>query len=151
MQRAKLTNLAFSVLAALTLLAGGCSSFNRDWQAAAARPIAPDDIQGRWQGTWQSRHNGHTGPLRCILTKAGDGRYEAKFHARYKLGITLSAGYTTELAVTRTNGAHAFTGAENLGWYAGGVYEYAGTVSSTNFFSTYRCKWDHGTFQMTRP
>ena len=39
----------------------------------------------------------------------------------------------------------------NLGWLAGGVYHYEGRADATNFFSTYTSKYDHGTFQMTRP
>jgi len=44
-----------------------------------------------------------------------------------------------------------FQGDENLGWLAGGVYHYEGRVSPTNFHSTYRSKYDHGTFEMGRP
>ncbi len=34
---------------------------------------------------------------------------------------------------------------------SGGVYHYDGDATPTNFFSTYKSKYDHGTFQMTRP
>ena len=39
---------------------------------------------------------------------------------------------------------------ENLGGIYGN-YNYDGKASPTNFFSTYKARLDHGTFQMTRP
>ena len=44
-----------------------------------------------------------------------------------------------------------FSGEADLGYLAGGVYHYDGHADGTNFFSNYSSKYDHGTFQMTRP
>lgn len=139
-------------LALLLGLAGGCSSFHGDWKKAAAVPAAPNDVQGRWEGLWISDANGHQGKLKCILTKQGDRTYEAKFYATYKK--ILSFGYTAQLngsvSEVSTN-VVKIEGQADLGKLAGGVYEYKGAVSPTNFFSTYNSKYDHGTFQMKRP
>ena len=62
----------------------------------------------------------------------------------------LGFGYTVQLNVTETNGVFQFSGQANLGWWAGGVYRYEGHAQEMHFFSTYRCKYDHGTFQMTK-
>ena len=32
-----------------------------------------NNLQGRWQGTWLSDVNQHTGALRCVVTQQGDG------------------------------------------------------------------------------
>jgi len=138
-------------LVAIALLFCGCSTFNRDWKAAANTPPPADDIQGRWEGTWQSDVTGHKNALRCLMTKTDDGQYSARFHAKYKKGITISFGYTAPLMVTKEGGNFQFTGEADLGWYAGGVYRYEGHATPTNFFSTYGCKYDDGTFNMTRP
>ena len=106
------------------------------------------DIQGRWQGTWLSEVNGHTGKLHCLVAKQDDGKYQARYHAKYRK--ILSFGYTVALDATQTNGIYKFSGEADLGW-AGGVYRYEGQASSTNFLSTYKSKHDHGIFQMSRP
>ena len=72
----------------------------------------------------------------------------AHFHAKYRK--VLGFGYTLPLTVTNTNGAFSFTGQVNLGWWAGGTYEYQGNVAEWNISSTYRCKYDHGMFRMIR-
>src|SRR5262245_49499068 len=106
-------------------------------------------MEGRWQGHWLSDVNGHNGALLCIVTRQENGDYAARFRATYLK--VLKFGYTVPLKVERTNDVWHFSGEENLGSMAGGVYEYDGTATPTNFHSTYRSKYDHGIFDMTRP
>jgi len=127
----------------------GCSTFNRDWKTAAATPAPVNDLTGRWQGTWVSEVNGHTDKLRCLVSRQSETNYTARFHAKYQK--IFSFGYTVNLAVKNSDGNFQFQGEANLGKLAGGVYHYAGHASATNFFSTYHCKYDHGTFRMNRP
>jgi hypothetical protein len=142
-----------AVVSIASLVAGGCSSFNRDWKAAAGTPDSASGIAGRWEGTWHSDANGHNDRLRCLLTASTNGTYAARFHAQYKRLFRFTFSYTVPLSVT--NGpapdTFRFQGSANLGWYAGGRYTYTGTASPTNFHSAYDSKYDHGTFQMTRP
>lgn len=142
------TGFAFLLLATL-LLTSGCASFNHDWAKAAQQPVLPNDLQGCWEGTWQSAANGHTDSLRCVMTRKADGWYQARFHAKYRR--VMSFGYTVPLKVEQTNGLFQFSGEANLGWLEGGVYNYEGHADVSNYFSTYRCKYDHGTFHMGRP
>ena len=140
---------ALALVLVLPLLALGCSSFHREWKVAASTPPPARGITGRWQGTWLSHSNAHTDKLRCLITKQTDELYEARFHAKYQK--ILSFGYTVILHAKRTEDAFQFDGDADLGWFAGGAYHYEGKATPTNFFSTYRCKGDHGVFQMTRP
>ena len=140
--------VAFVMLVEL-LLAGGCTTFNHEWANAAKGPVPTDSVLGRWEGTWLSEVNGHNGNLRCLITLKKDGTYNARFHAIYRKVIGF--GYTVPLDLTQTNGVFEFRGHANLGWWAGGVYYYEGHAQKADFFSTYRCKYDHGIFQMTRP
>ncbi|MEQ2008904.1 MAG: hypothetical protein ABMA26_19150 [Limisphaerales bacterium] len=135
-------------LAALLVLSG-CSTFSRDWKAAAAKPMPANSVEGRWEGRWHSDHNGHNGGLRALVMKLDSGQYEARFHATY--AVVLSFGSTVNLDVRPAGGLHQFSGSADLGKAAGGLYHYEGKASATNFFSTYKCPSDHGTFQMTRP
>ena len=139
--------LWFSIL--IMLNATGCSTFKRDWKAAARVPSPSQDIQGRWEGTWLSHTNGHHGRLRCLVSNGPEGQYLARFHANYVK--ILSFGYTVPLTVRETRGAYQFQGDANLGRLAGGEYHYEGQATSTNFFSTYRARADAGVFEMKRP
>jgi hypothetical protein len=130
----------------------GCSTFERDWHAARLIPRLEDDVAGRWEGTWRSEANGHNDQLRAVITKGSNDVYLTRFHARYKKGIfRFSFGYSVPLQVRQTNDTYQFHGEADLGWLAGGLYRYEGSATGTNFFSTYHCKYDHGTFQMGRP
>jgi hypothetical protein len=142
------------VAAALALLCG-CSTFNYEWRKAAAKPTSPDTITGRWDGRWLSHANGHNDRLRCLISQTGSNRYDAKFHAAYShprfTWFKVHFGYTVPLQTLPSTNGVTFRGQENLGALAGGVYTYEGRVTATNFFSTYRSKYDHGIFEMKRP
>lgn len=127
----------------------GCSSFNREWKAAGKSLTPTNSVTGRWEGRWLSQQNGHNGALRCLITQSSKGSYQAYFRATYLNVARFS--YKVPLTVNSSNGLWHFTGEEDLGILAGGVYRYAGSASVTNFTSTYSSKYDHGVFQMTRP
>jgi hypothetical protein len=137
------------VLPAASLLVGGCSTFHREWVKASLPPAPIHGLLGRWQGTWKSDANGHTDRLQCLVTRTADGHYRARFHANYRK--VMNFGYTVRLDVTEDNGLFQFSGQANLGWWAGGLYHYEGHADGTNFLAAYRCKYDHGIFQMSRP
>ena len=139
----------FLGLLLLGLAVTGCSTFNRDWKAAASIAAPANDITGRWEGTWQSEATGHHGKLRSLVTHLAGGDYQARYRAKY-LRI-MSFSYPVRLKVAAAEDGFKFNGEANLGWYAGGRYQYEGRASATNFFSTYKSKDDHGSFQMTRP
>ncbi len=140
-----------NVLVAAVVIIGlsGCTSFHRDWRKAAATPGPAAGIEGRWQGSWVSGVNGHHGRLRCLVSRLDRGQYQARFHAKYQK--IFSFGYTASLAVEEHNGLFRFRGEADLGRLAGGKYQYEGTATATNYSSTYRSKYDYGTFQMVRP
>ncbi len=149
MRNARTLTVLHWALAVATLLAGGCTTFNHDWERAAESASLPGEMQGRWQGEWQSEATGHHGRLRCLVTRTTNDLYQARFHAKYQK--ILSFKYTVSLKAEQVGGLFNFTGHEDLGWLAGGVYHYEGHADATNFFSKYSSKYDHGTFQMTRP
>jgi hypothetical protein len=134
----------FFALVALT----GCSSFNRDWKKAAAQP-ASGSIEGRWEGEWVSEENGHSGNLRCLITRDGESGVKARFRATYAKVLRFS--YTVPMSLGPHFDGWEVNGEANLGKLAGGTYYYEGRISPTNFFSTYRNKYDHGIFQLHRP
>ena len=138
-----------TVVTLLALVLCGCSSFNRDWRRAGTLPASPDSIEGRWEGRWVSDANGHNGKLRCLMTRISDSEYRARFRATY--ARVLKYSYAAELRMQPHHEGWEFNGEADLGKLAGGVYYYEGRISSSNMFSTYRSKYDHGTFELRRP
>jgi len=134
---------------ALSLFLTGCSSFSREWRTTLKQPQAADSIAGAWEGRWVSDLSGHEGKLWCIMTRKTESEYDARFKARYKKIFSFS--YTVPMQVKRSGNSWKFEGEADLGKIAGGVYNYTGAASTTNFFSTYDNKYDHGKFEMARP
>jgi hypothetical protein len=137
--------------AALILgLAPGCGAirFKRAW-ARHETPPGATLLEGRWQGTWSSEWNGHSGRLRCIVTAGEPGRFEAWFYSNYSLFFFQ---YRTELTATGTpDGRLTFEGQEDLGSMAGGLYRYDGAVDGDAFHATFTAEnGDHGVFEMMR-
>jgi hypothetical protein len=133
----------------LLLFFCGCSTFNRDWRRTAAQPAPANSIEGRWEGRWISAVNGHNGNLRCLMARESDEIYRARFRATYS-GI-LHFSYAVPLNMQEHDGGWEFNGEANLGRLAGGTYYYEGRAGLTNLHSTYRSKYDHGTFELRRP
>ncbi|MBI5772702.1 MAG: hypothetical protein HZA89_03040 [Verrucomicrobia bacterium] len=134
---------------ALLFFTAGCSSFHRDWKQRAAPAPAPDALEGRWEGTWLSGANGHTGKLRCIVTRIEGDKYQFQYWATF--WKIFRASYTVYFDAKKSGVTYQLTGTSDLGWLGGGVYEYQGAVNGTNFSATYKSKADHGTFKMSRP
>jgi len=143
-------------IAVLSLLCG-CSSFESRWKAAGeTTPAVPHNLEGRWQGSWTSEGDGHTGGLRCIITHKQDDIYLADFHATF--WNIFQFGYSIDLKATEVSPTrYQFSGDSDLGWLAGGNYHYEGTAevagdSKTDAFNcTYKSSADHGRFDMMRP
>lgn len=94
--------------------------------------------------------------MRALIAKMDTNHYDVKFRAAYKFEtfkfITAHFGYTVRMETRpSTNEDVAFHGSEDLGKLAGGVYTYEGHANATNFFSTYKSKYDRGVFEMRRP
>src|SRR3954469_15756454 len=133
----------------IALCVTGCSTFNYEWRREAKKPTPTNDVTGRWEGTWLSKANGHNGALRCLIWRETNDVLRARYYSTY--GGWLHFGYTSFLRPHPGTNGVAFDGETDLGKLAGGVYKYSGYATPTNFFSTYKSKYDHGTFQMTRP
>ena len=151
--RLEKTGMSLIMLAVLFLC--GCSTFNYEWRQAAKKETSTTDIVGPWEGHWLSHANGHQDELRALITRADTNHYDVKFRAAYGWEkahwITVHFSYTVRMETRPSTNGVAFHGSENLGVLAGGVYTYEGRADPTNFFSTYKSKYDRGVFEMHRP
>jgi hypothetical protein len=147
---------------AIVLLLGlaGCSTFNRDFEAVTFSGLSSSgvsDLTGRWEGTWQSDENGHTGMLRCIITR-NDSDYLARYYATYTWWcLPMSFEYVIPTTAQPEGPAKALGGvwklrgsAELSCWVAGGLYEYEARVENGEYVATYRSDFDRGVFRMKR-
>ena len=78
-------------------------------------------------------------------------KFDASFRHWLTLFITIHAGYTVRMESSTSANGVVFHGSEDLGMLSGGIYTYEGRADATNFFSTYKSKYDWGTFEMKRP
>jgi len=133
-------------LLALSLFAlGGCTHFDSQWRAAAERPTG---IDGRWQGSWKSEQDGHTGALLCVIQQTGSEQFSAFFSATYARIFHFS--YDAKLIGHPMGDLVHLTGTQDLGWPVG-VYTYDGMASRSQFYCAYRSKDDRGYFALARP
>jgi hypothetical protein len=124
------------------------SQFERAWHEYKPATNAKQSIEGRWQGEWVSQANGHHGALRCLLSQINSEQLDAAFLATF--GGFLRVGYGVRLVATATAQGFRLKGESDLGKLAGGIYQYEGEVNLTEFKCTYRCKYDHGVFNLHR-
>jgi hypothetical protein len=145
----------------------GCRafSFDRDWKRAALTPAsqpapaAGTDLTGRWEGTWHSDGTGHSGRLRAIVEQlsqstAGDGVYDIRFDAIwggiFRFGETISLTPHPTPPTATQPARVTFNDTHDLGWLAGGKYDFSGESTGDRFTVQYKCSSDHGRFEMRR-
>ena len=146
----------FPLVPALLLLAGCCSTFDQDFDAArpglkSSNGPGAVGMPGAWEGTWTSS-GGHEGGLRCIVTTRNDTTVETRYHATYGWFLFwFSFEYSLPVTVERDGAGWKFHGNAVLdSWVGGGPYEYEGRVEGDEFNATYRSEDDHGVFKMKR-
>lgn len=142
---------AVTSLLLLSFVVSSCGTlaYNRAWEDF--EPVLTiDPAEGRWTGEWKSDWNGHSGGLRCMLTRKSADTYFARFYSTY--GWFFFFRHEARFLITsETPAAVHFEGQEDLGSLAGGVYRYAGSVSADRFEATFEAEnGDHGVFSMTR-
>ena len=140
-----------SGLLPVLLLAGCCSTFDRDFDASRSPAAGSDPLVGSWEGTWESDPSGHAGGLRCIVSRTESG-FSSRYHATFTFGfIPLSFEYAVPLAVQADGDTWRFRGSAVIDYFiAGGLYEYEGYVSGDDFIASYRASFDSGVFRMKR-
>ncbi len=84
-----------------------------------------------------------------MLRQTSGDDYDAHYHATF--WKIFRSSYRVPLKVDRTAGRFTLSGESDLGLLSGGVYTYEGEATPESFFSTYKSKYDFGTFEMKRP
>lgn len=126
----------------------GCTGFQREWRASEGYSHPGDQLAGRWEGTWESHVNGHDGKLRAIITPCSSGGYHAHYHATYLKVVPFA--YETWHSTTPGGNVTFVMGEEDLGWLAGGLYQYNGQTDGDSLVVCYQADEDHGVFRLYR-
>jgi len=138
--------IALFLLTVATLLLTSCGTgFQKTWEAANAQPKS---IEGRWEGSWLSGANGHTGKLRCVVGPEQNGGTR-EFHYFATWGKVFRGSFNAVHEVTEKGGATAFKAKHDIG--KRGTFHAEGTITPNDFHASYRAAGDHGTFVMKRP
>jgi hypothetical protein len=135
-------------LLAVTQLLIGCSTvYNQKWRRAPKQTESHTGVVGRWEGSWLSSVNQHTGKLKCIVSETASEEYDFHYWARWSL---FSWTYHLKLPIEETDAITTFSGTKNLGKLAGGAFEFDGRVEGNQFEASYDSKFDRGQFSMIR-
>lgn len=158
----------FSVLltAAVLFASAGCCGFSSRWNALAAagpRPTASDT--SRWEGEWKSDRDGHSGKLRCIVSKIeykfepgsepAEGLPTHSFEFSATWGLNFVSGYTIDMIVTPVTpegDTQHFKGSFSIVVWPliDDTYHAEGTIEGDSFKAKYHAEIDDGIFEMKR-
>jgi len=105
-------------------------------------------IEGLWVGKWYCHKTGHSGPMRCRLTRITEGQYLARYDGFFAGFIPF--WYSVKTDVTRRGEVTYMKAEENLGWYGGGLFQYEGDIRDGEYHMRYDSKYYAGTFELKR-
>jgi hypothetical protein len=140
----------FSLLALAALIVAaptqaGRSSGNKD----EGKKPSPQ-VTGDWTGTWGVLGKMEQGPqmrLDCKVVSMGKEKWQATFEGEcgrpYK--------YTIKMLGRQAGNVVLFKGTADLGKEDGGVYDWIGRATESEFVGFYTSQGYTGTFKLTRP
>jgi hypothetical protein len=135
------------------VLLGGCTSFDRQWNAAGQGTGGATRWDGRWSSGTRKETDGspHGGRLRCVLEPQPGQQLLAHFHANW---LIFSGNYDLPLQpaspVAKPGKARDYRGTHDLPWVFGGTYRYTATIDPVHFIAHYTSNYDTGVFTLHR-
>lgn len=113
--------------------------------------MEPQDIsriEGLWVGRWECERTGTKGSLRCRLSHLVGRHFRAEFKARYWFLLR----YSRNIRITFRPEGEIFrcTGSQDLGKWAGGRYQYSGTIEGDCFQAMFASRTYRGEFRLER-
>lgn len=132
------------------LLLTSCSRYSSDYKKAASKFQQGKTPAGPWEGTWKSNHNGHTGPLWCLVSPDKDPNF---WNFRYRAGWgALKFGDYVHRVETKLGPDGTLPMDASMTLPANfGTYAVKGTLTPTKFDLRFKGNGDHGTMTLTRP
>ena len=130
-----------------------CFSYHSQYRKSVAAADGKfEDPTGPWKGRWLSKHNGHEGPLWCMVSETPDrpGFYDFRYRAGW--GVFQFGDYTHTVEAEKTPEGHLLVkGDMELPKFVG-TYSLDGKVTSKDFKAAYTSTTgDHGDMTLARP
>ena len=136
--------IAFLVMAGSIALAQG---------RGAPAPAQAVDIAGQWTGTWSSYNpaQGATPPKeQCAKLDATVVPQNETWQATFEGDCGRPYKYTIKMEGRQVGSAVLFKGTTDLGARDGGVYDWIGRATATEFIGFYTNQYSTGTFSLSR-
>jgi hypothetical protein len=138
------------LILALTAVSAGGASGQTQGRGAASGPI---DISGKWTGVW-SYYNpaqASTPPKeQCAKLDATVAQEGATWVATFEGDCGRPYKYTIKMEGRQNGPAVLFKGSVDLGPRDGGVFDWIGRATNTEFIGFYTSGYATGTFNLTR-
>jgi hypothetical protein len=138
------------ILAVLALVTGGHGSAQGRGPAAASQP---PDVVGKWTGVWSAYNpaQASTPPKeQCAKLDASVAQENNVWVATFEGDCGRPYKYTIKMEGRLVGGAVLFKGSADLGPRDGGVFDWIGRATGTEFIGFYTSGYATGTFNMTR-
>jgi hypothetical protein len=138
------------VLAVLALVAGGNGSAQGRGPATIPQP---PDIVGKWTGVWSAYNpaQASTPPKeQCAKLDASVAQENGIWVATFEGDCGRPYKYTIKMEGRLVGGSVLFKGSADLGPRDGGVFDWIGRATGTEFIGFYTSGYATGTFNMTR-
>jgi len=104
-------------------------------------PLTAAEETKTWQGTWNNRKYGTSGPLKCVATKDEKGIWNATFTGKYK-GDPFE--YKTNFQSKPARGQENLSGKATV---SGGRYQWKGSIKGNTLTGQYTSSMGYyGTF-----
>jgi hypothetical protein len=115
------------------------------WLAFAALATAEEKT---WEGKWNNKRFGTSGPLKCVATETEPGTWKAKFSGSFQ-GDSFSYDVTFDAKPGKAKGQQDLSGKATI---SGQDYEWKGTLKGTQLKGTYKSSGaNFGEFVLNEP
>ena len=141
-----------SLLLLLVLGLSSCAGgrFERAWKQGQGQTA--QDLTGSWEGKWLSHSNGHTGRLRCIVSRVNGSRDDYAFQYQASWGKFLRGIFTIQCKALRTGPQRwKVSGSKDLGPLLGGEFSHQAEITPQAVHAEYHSQLDHGVMELKRP
>jgi hypothetical protein len=113
---------------------------------AATHSPAQDTAEKTWQGTWNNRKFGTSGPLKCTVTAKDDKTWDATFE-----GMFMSRRFSHKVTIAATKKGDR-TLLEGTATIDGDSYRWQGNVAGRVLYGRFRSgSGNNGEFRLTEP
>lgn len=111
----------------------------------ASAPLSAGD-EKTWEGKWNNKKYGTSGPLKCVATEGDDGKWKATFSGTFQ-GEAFS--YDAEFDSKAGKGQTDLSGKANI---RGHDYEWTGSIKGKQLKGSYKSNIGYfGEFVLTEP